>query len=110
MQADQALYGGDHASQIQTILNQPGIAIVQPNRIAPNFRDAYMQHWNADLQYELGPHWMIDLAYVGSRGTHLPSVRDLNQTSPVTRLETSVPLLESASPFTHPALKMPPDM
>jgi len=38
-----------------------------------------MQQWNLDLQYEVQPNWMIDLAYVGSKGTHLPSPRDLNQ-------------------------------
>jgi hypothetical protein len=71
---------------IQNILTQPGLAIVQPNRIAPNFRDGYVQQWNVDLQYELGPNWMLDMAYVGSRGTHLADVRDLNQTNPRTGL------------------------
>jgi hypothetical protein len=71
---------------IQTILSQPGLAIVEPNRIAPNFRDGYVQQWNVDLQYELGPNWMLDMAYVGSRGTHLGDVRDLNQTNPSTGL------------------------
>jgi hypothetical protein len=71
---------------IQNILIQPGLAIVEPNRIAPDFRDGYVQQWNVDLQYELGPNWMLDMAYVGSRGTHLADVRDLNQTNPVTGL------------------------
>ena len=69
---------------IQNILQQPGLAIVEPNMIARNFRDGYMQQWNVDLQYELGPNWMLDMAYVGSQGTHLADVRDLNQTNPVT--------------------------
>jgi hypothetical protein len=38
-----------------------------------------MQQWNLDLQYELQPNWMIDIAYAGSKGTHLPAPRDLNQ-------------------------------
>jgi hypothetical protein len=71
---------------IQNILTQPGLAIVQPNRIAPNFRDGYVEQWNVDLQYELGPNWMLDMAYVGSHGTHLADVRDLNQTNPSTGL------------------------
>jgi hypothetical protein len=69
---------------IQDILNQPGQSIVEPNMIARNFRDGSMQQWNLDLQYEVKPNWMIDLAYVGSKGTHLASPRDLNQTDPVT--------------------------
>jgi hypothetical protein len=71
---------------IQNILQQPGLPYPEPNMIAPNFRDGYVQQWNADLQYELGPNWMIDLAYIGSKGTHLPDVRDLNQTDPLTNL------------------------
>lgn len=67
---------------IQDILSQPGQAVVQPNVIARDLRDAYMQQWNLDLQYELRPNWMIDLAYVGAKGTRLPAPRDLNQPRP----------------------------
>ncbi len=74
----------DNPFVIQDILQQPGLAIVEPNMIAPNFRDGYVQQWNVDLQYELGPNWMLDAAYVGSHGTHLADVRNVNQTDPVT--------------------------
>jgi hypothetical protein len=69
--------------------------------IDPHFRDGYMQQWNADLQYELGPNWMIDLAYVGSKGTHLTNVVDQDQTNPLTGAPyaqfSSVLYTESAS-------------
>ncbi len=68
---------------IQTILSQPG-RLNWNNMIARNFRDGYMQQWNVDLQYEVGPNWMVDLAYVGSKGTHLPDPIDLNQINPAT--------------------------
>ena len=74
----------DNPLPLQYILSQPGLALVQPNRVSPNFRDAYMQQWNLDLQYELRSNWMVDLAYVGSKGTRLPSPRDLNQPRPDT--------------------------
>ncbi len=83
---DLFFYPNSGTSTIQDILSQPAVAIVEPNRISPDFRDAYMQQWNVDLQYELGPNWMVDLAYVGSKGTHLGDVRNLNQTDPVTGL------------------------
>jgi len=83
---DLSFFPNSGTNTIQDILTQPGLAIVQPNRIAPDFRDGYMQQWNVDLQYELGPYWMVDLAYVGSKGTHLSDVRDLNQTNPATGL------------------------
>jgi hypothetical protein len=72
------------SNTIQNILSQPATAIVEPNMIARNFRDGYMQQWNVDLQYEIKPNWMVDAAYVGSKGTHLSDVRDLNQVNPAT--------------------------
>ena len=66
---------------VQDILSQPG-GLVQDNMISPKFRDGYMQQWNADLQYEVLPNWMVDAAYVGSKGTHLSDVLDLNQPDP----------------------------
>lgn len=68
---------------VQDILSQPG-GLVQDNMISPKFRDGYMQQWNADLQYEVLPNWMVDAAYVGSKGTHLSDVLDLNQVNPNT--------------------------
>jgi Carboxypeptidase regulatory-like domain/TonB dependent receptor len=68
---------------VPNILSQAS-GLVQSNMISPRFRDGYTQQWNADLQYEVGPNWMIDLAYVASKGTHLPNVIDRNQFDPVT--------------------------
>ena len=76
----------------QSILSQPcqapslgcGQALI--NMISPKFRDGYMQQWNTDLQYEVLPNWMVDAAYVGSKGTRLSDVRDLNQQDPSTGL------------------------
>jgi len=71
---------------VQDILTLPGqqSGVVQGNMISPKFRDGYMQQWNADLQYEVLPNWMVDAAYVGSKGTHLSDVLDLNQDNPST--------------------------
>ncbi len=71
---------------VPDILSQTGLesGVVQGNMIDPHFRDGYMQQWNADLQYEVAANWMIDLAYVGSKGTHLSNVIDQNQTNPFT--------------------------
>jgi hypothetical protein len=69
-------------STIQTILSQSGSAVVQPNMIAPDYRDGYMQHRYFGAQYELQPNWVLDVAYSGSKGTHLTGTRDLNQPQP----------------------------
>jgi hypothetical protein len=72
-------------SVIQNLLSQPGIPEPLANFVSPQFRDAYMQDWNVDLQYEVQPNWMIDLAYVGTKGTHLAATRNINQQNPITQ-------------------------
>jgi hypothetical protein len=96
---------------IQDILNQPGLVLVQPNMIARNFHDSYLQHWNLDLQYELRPNWVIDLAYVGSKGTHLTAVRDPNQPRPWSGIPpypqfSSILLIESRASSIYHALQL----
>src|SRR5207244_7347916 len=65
---------------IQNILNQPpGLKPAQPSFMSPNFRDAYMQQWNLDSQYQLKSGLLLDVAYVGAKGTRLIVARDINQ-------------------------------
>jgi hypothetical protein len=80
-----ALVNSTGSSVIQDIMSQQGLAEPQANFVSRNFRDAYMQDWNVDLQYEVQPNWMIDLAYVGTKGTHLPATRDMNEVNPSTQ-------------------------
>jgi hypothetical protein len=93
---------------IQDILNQPGYTS-QSNMIDPHFRDGYMQQWNLDLQYEFMPNWMIDLAYVGSKGTHLTTFIDRNQQDPLTGYPyaqySSIFYIESASASSYHSLQ-----
>ena len=37
------------------------------------------QQWNFGLQQDLGNNWVLELGYVGTKGTHLRETRDLNQ-------------------------------
>ena len=41
-----------------------------------------MEHWNVNLQHQLGARRAIEIAYVGSRGHDLISARDANQPAP----------------------------
>jgi hypothetical protein len=43
----------------------------------------YAQQWSLSLEQELTKGLAVTLAYVGSKGTHLTSVSDLNQVRPV---------------------------
>jgi hypothetical protein len=47
-----------------------------------DLRTAYSQQWNVNVQHELGRDRIVELAYVGSKGTKLLGARDLNQPLP----------------------------
>src|SRR5262249_28464 len=47
-----------------------------------DLRTPYMQHWNLSLQKQLGKSRMVELAYVGTKGTKLITARDINQAHP----------------------------
>jgi hypothetical protein len=42
----------------------------------------YMQQWHLDIQQQLAPNTIATISYVGSKGTHLTRVTDLNQLYP----------------------------
>jgi hypothetical protein len=44
----------------------------------PNARTPYVQQWNGGFQYELPRHILLDVSYVGSKGTHLGRFRTFN--------------------------------
>ncbi|HUK26014.1 MAG TPA: carboxypeptidase regulatory-like domain-containing protein [Terriglobales bacterium] len=43
----------------------------------------YTQQWHLDLQHELLSNTVVTVSYVGSKGTHLTRIVDLNQLQPV---------------------------
>jgi hypothetical protein len=47
--------------------------------IDPNFRNAYVQQWNFNIQQEIARDFGIMVGYFGSKGTHLRLARNLNQ-------------------------------
>ena len=49
-----------------------------------NLRTAYMQHWNVNLQQQLGQSRLLEIGYAGSKGTKLLTARDINQPRPST--------------------------
>ena len=67
-----------------------------PNNAAPN-----VQQWNLDIQHQFSGNLLVDVAYAGSKGTHLPMHdQTLNQLAPqflpksaadVAALKTQVP-------------------
>ncbi len=47
-----------------------------------DLRTAYVQHWDFTVQQALGAGRVVEVGYVGSKGTHLLSGRDINQPAP----------------------------
>jgi hypothetical protein len=50
--------------------------------LSPDLTQAYLQHWNFNVQREVAGTGVLTLAYAGSKGTHLIRSRDLNQPAP----------------------------
>lgn len=49
------------------------------NVLDPHFRPAMMQQFSLNVQAELQSNWLLEVGYVGTRGTHLQRFRSLNQ-------------------------------
>jgi hypothetical protein len=65
------------AGRNQAWINQQGPGLQAPVASTPY---AYAQQWNFNIQRELPDNWLIDVAYAGAKGTHLPMhTQDLNQ-------------------------------
>jgi carboxypeptidase family protein len=50
--------------------------------IQRDLRTGYMQHWNFNVERQIGNRGVVELAYVGSKGTKLLTARDINQPQP----------------------------
>jgi carboxypeptidase family protein len=49
------------------------------NILAPDFRPAMIQQFSLNTQAALQRNWLLEVGYVGTRGTHLQRFRSLNQ-------------------------------
>jgi outer membrane receptor protein involved in Fe transport len=49
---------------------------------SPDFKSPYTQQWSFDIQRQLTPSTVLTVAYVGTKGTHLLGITDINQVPP----------------------------
>jgi hypothetical protein len=47
--------------------------------ISPGLATPYMQQWSLNMQWEFRPNWLLELGYVGSKGTKLLQIANQNQ-------------------------------
>jgi hypothetical protein len=79
-----------------------------------DLRGPYVQQWNFSFQQQLGKSRIVELAYVGSKGTKLISARDINQPHPSVILPNPRPVpqfdditfLESRSNSTYQGFQL----
>ena len=59
----------------------PNLPVAVPNNygIDPNYRVAYVQMWNLNLQHELTPTLLLNIGYTGSKGSALDMLRAPNR-------------------------------
>ncbi|HET8548208.1 MAG TPA: TonB-dependent receptor [Bryobacteraceae bacterium] len=54
-----------------------------------DFRDGRAQQWNFNVQQQFGKDYLVELAYVGSKGDHLVLKRDINVAPPTVGVTNS---------------------
>lgn len=89
------------AIRLDNALQLAGPAGLAPQSIATDFNNAYLQSWNFNVQREVFRDLAVAVGYIGSKGTHLISRRNLNQpingVRPFSRLSQSSPILAGAT-------------
>jgi hypothetical protein len=81
--------------RLDNAINIAGPAGLAPQTIDHDFDNAYLQSWNLNVQHELA-NFVLMAGYIGSKGTHLITRRNINQ--PVNGLRP-FPTLSSSSPI-----------
>ncbi len=59
------------SNPFEKVTNTTGTTLDNTTSIDPNERDAYVQQWNFTIQRELPGNILLDVAYVGTKGTDL---------------------------------------
>jgi len=59
-----------------------------------DLRTPYIQQWNVNVQQQMGKGRVLEVGYVGSKGTKLYSARDINQPAPSAAPFNPRPLLQ----------------
>ena len=65
----------------------------------PAFQVPYVQNWNLSVQREVLPNTLVEVAYVGSKGTHLLGEVDINQVPLATRFANPTADVNAIRPY-----------
>jgi hypothetical protein len=78
-------------------INDSASHITNTYAVDPNYRLAYVQSWNLNVQQEIKSTLVLNIGYTGAKGAHLDIVRAPDQ------LATGVPRFVACTPTTPPA-------
>ena len=70
----------DGEPQLETT-DDPGVQFeaFESQMVSPDLETPNMQQWNLSVQWEFLKDWLLEVGYIGSRGTNLVQARNLNQ-------------------------------
>ena len=51
--------------------------------LSPNLRLPYTQDWNLNVERSFGENWLLEVGYVGTKGTRLPRLIESNPSIPI---------------------------
>jgi hypothetical protein len=52
---------------------------LETQMVSPDLVTPYIQQWNLNAQWEFSSNWLLEIGYVGSKGTHLLQIANQNQ-------------------------------
>jgi len=58
-----------------SLQNATSVSLASMQRVPPH---AYNQQWNLSAQYQFAENWMVQVGYIGSKGTHIVNLFDTN--------------------------------
>jgi hypothetical protein len=77
---------------------QASQGLVSISTFGKNFRPAYTQTFDLNIEQQIGPSMMWQLGYVGTKGTHLQGIFDINQGA-LNSANISNSALQSSRPY-----------
>ncbi len=64
---------------VGTLFTRASLSGLNPSAVTPNFKNAYTESYNLNLQQDIGAGTAVQLGYIGSQGRHLRVNRNINQ-------------------------------
>jgi len=67
------------AGPVGTLFPRAKASSLNPSAVNPNYRNAYVESFNMNIQHDIGAGTVVQLGYVGANGRHLRVTRNINQ-------------------------------